>query len=627
MTGARSLRRNHRLAGASAAALLGVAFVCATTIVPAKADKVGVAAAVNPDAFSSLAGAPQSQINIGKSIFYNERINTTGSGLVQVLLVDGSTFTVGPGSNLVIDKFVYDPKKGTGQIAASFSKGVMRFVGGKLSKNDGGVTVDTPAGALAIRGGIAYADFKGPKNFSILFVFGEYLKLGGSTLYQPGYGWFMNNGQFNSRPFNSNDLKTILAALTNGNPNPTPSDTPKPNTLAKLFNTQSLNQLISDANTTQIVDQAQKAAANQQNPPNAGCEPNCPPPPPPRDGGDFNGYAVGLYQNGESRPGVVATLNPADMHLALKPDIDQDAVVAGVQFHRAGFNGLLPWSKTYDLTFTGTGADYVHDGDFWAVGRFDQSKINYTKSFINYNYLTLGRRQIPIPYVDVARFEGSPTTFTGSFSSRDSTNGPPPAGSQILPKELCVKCDFIKWGFWDATVSYEAFQTATTDTFDHGLWVAGQIAPVGEIDTLAALGATATYDGTAIGSVARLAETGWVEYTATGDLHMDWNFGQRYGTLEISKFDTAFVVEGGLSVSGTMIAPGQVSPDKMNQFGGILSGSGLVGAATGSFVKDGQNVAGGVVGNWGAAGSVNAKPYEVIGIFGGRQSSFQVPAP
>ena len=190
----------------------------AAAIGPAEADKVGVAAAVNPDAFSSLAGSPQSQLSIGKSIFFNERINTTGSGLVQVLLVDGSTFTVGPGSDLVIDKFVYDPKKGTGQIAASFSKGVMRFVGGKISKNDGGVTVDTPAGALAIRGGIAYVDFKSPKNFSILFVFGEYLKLQGQTVFQPGYGWFSNNGQLTTRPFDATDLAGIMAALTNGNP-------------------------------------------------------------------------------------------------------------------------------------------------------------------------------------------------------------------------------------------------------------------------------------------------------------------------------------------------------------------------------------------------------------------------
>jgi hypothetical protein len=111
-------------------------------------------AAVNPDAFSSLEGAPKALFNIGKSIFYDERINTSTSGLVQVLLIDGSTFTVGPGSDLVIDKFVYNPKKNSGEMVATFSKGVMRFVGGKLSKNEGGVTVNTPQGALAIRGGM-----------------------------------------------------------------------------------------------------------------------------------------------------------------------------------------------------------------------------------------------------------------------------------------------------------------------------------------------------------------------------------------------------------------------------------------------------------------------------------------
>jgi hypothetical protein len=247
---------------------------------PAEADKVGVAAAVNPDAFSSLAGAPQSQLNIGKSIFYNERINTTGSGLVQVLLVDGSTFTVGPGSDLVIDKFVYDPRKGTGQITASFSKGVMRFVGGKLSKNDGGVTIDTPAGALALRGGIAFVDFKSAKTFSILFVFGEYLKLQGKTIYEPGYGFFSNNGQLQTKPFTAADVKAILAALTNshtggvGNAN----DNPKPNTVATLFSTQNLNQLINDATTESIITQAKTAEQNQQ--PDPGCPPNCPPPDP-----------------------------------------------------------------------------------------------------------------------------------------------------------------------------------------------------------------------------------------------------------------------------------------------------------------------------------------------------------
>ena len=148
------MTRQSRLMGRvlGASALLGLSFALSAAIGPAAANKVGVAAAVNPDAFSSLAGAPKSQLNIGKSIFFNERIATTTSGLVQVLLVDGSTFTVGPDSDLVIDKFVYDANKGTGQIAASFSKGVMRFVGGKISKSDNAVTIKTPAGAMAVRG-------------------------------------------------------------------------------------------------------------------------------------------------------------------------------------------------------------------------------------------------------------------------------------------------------------------------------------------------------------------------------------------------------------------------------------------------------------------------------------------
>ena len=265
-----------------AAALLGLTLGFAWAVVPATAEKVGVAAAVNPDAFSSLAGAPKSQISIGKSIFYNEQINTTGSGLVQVLLVDGSTFTVGPGSDLVIDKFVYDPKKGVGQISASFSKGVMRFVGGKISKNEGGVTVDTPAGALATRGGIAYADFKSAKNFSILFVFGEYLKLGNqSPVYKPGYGYFSNNGQLTTKPFTAADLKNIMASLTNSNTAGAGGMPNQGGNKPQLVETLSLQDLVADATTEQIVTQAQDQPTDTGETPEPAPTPDPPPPPPP----------------------------------------------------------------------------------------------------------------------------------------------------------------------------------------------------------------------------------------------------------------------------------------------------------------------------------------------------------
>ena len=126
------------------------------------ADKVGVAAAVKPEATSQPPGGDASTLRIGKSVVYNERIDTSGSGQVQVLLLDGSTFTVGPGSSLVIDKFVYNPGTGKGALVANFSKGALRFVGGKLSKNDPGVKINTPAGALTVRGGIVTIKLGGP---------------------------------------------------------------------------------------------------------------------------------------------------------------------------------------------------------------------------------------------------------------------------------------------------------------------------------------------------------------------------------------------------------------------------------------------------------------------------------
>ena len=123
-------------------------------------------------------------LKIGKSVVYDERIDTSSSGVVQVLLLDGSTFTVGPGSSLVIDKFVYDPKSGKGSLVASFSKGALRFVGGKLSKEEPGISVKTPAGVLTVRGGMFQGFIAGPNKALIAFIYGKHLSLArGGQLY------------------------------------------------------------------------------------------------------------------------------------------------------------------------------------------------------------------------------------------------------------------------------------------------------------------------------------------------------------------------------------------------------------------------------------------------------------
>ena len=184
---------HRRWAAVGATALLSL-FLNET----AQATTVGTAAAVNTDAFGTPPGAVRQVKLLGDNVLYNERIETSGSGLVQVLLNDGSTFTVGANSDLVIDEFVYDPNAGTGKLVASFGKGVVRFVGGKVSKQKGGVSVKTPVGTIGIRGGMANLNLNGGNPvFSLLF--GDELTFTGSDgtnrrIYSAGYSLQVGTG-------------------------------------------------------------------------------------------------------------------------------------------------------------------------------------------------------------------------------------------------------------------------------------------------------------------------------------------------------------------------------------------------------------------------------------------------
>ncbi len=203
--------------GRAAFAALSVSMLLTSPVLAG--ERVGVAAAVTPKATSKPPGAATRTLKIGKSILYNERITTSESGVVQVLLIDGSTFTVGPRSNLVIDAFVYDPRSGTGKLAATLSKGALRFVGGKLSKTAPGVKVKTPAGALTVRGGIFQGIVNGRNEAVFAFVFGKSLTLdrGGRryALRESGNLFAIgNSGPPIVRATTSADTNLILAAIS-----------------------------------------------------------------------------------------------------------------------------------------------------------------------------------------------------------------------------------------------------------------------------------------------------------------------------------------------------------------------------------------------------------------------------
>jgi hypothetical protein len=137
--------------------ILSLAVLIATgtfLVIPVKAQEVGTAAAVNTLSQGTPPGGGVQVLRIGARVLHNERIQTSASGTVQLLFIDKTTLSVGPSSTLVIDKFVYDPATGTGQMVTTLTRGALRFVGGQLS-HQGAATVNTPVATIGIRGGTA----------------------------------------------------------------------------------------------------------------------------------------------------------------------------------------------------------------------------------------------------------------------------------------------------------------------------------------------------------------------------------------------------------------------------------------------------------------------------------------
>jgi trimeric autotransporter adhesin len=135
--------------------------------------EIGVAASVVPRVSGEPPGRTLRSLQVGIDVLRNERIATGPAGRAQMLFRDGSALTVGPDSEVVLDEYVYDPASGAGRMAASLSKGVLRYVGGQISKREP-VTLKTPSATIGIRGGVFLYD-----NGRVTFLFGEVLTVEG----------------------------------------------------------------------------------------------------------------------------------------------------------------------------------------------------------------------------------------------------------------------------------------------------------------------------------------------------------------------------------------------------------------------------------------------------------------
>jgi hypothetical protein len=161
------------LLGATALALFGAPFAIGEA-----AAKVGVTSATDGDPLGKPPQEAERVLRIGIDVQANELITTNENDRAHLVFLDGSSLTVGPNAQLTIDKFVFDPSTKTGELAINASKGVLRLVGGKISKNNA-ITITTPSSTIGIRGGITILDVKDRQTDST-FVFGKDMTVRGA---------------------------------------------------------------------------------------------------------------------------------------------------------------------------------------------------------------------------------------------------------------------------------------------------------------------------------------------------------------------------------------------------------------------------------------------------------------
>ena len=122
-----------------------VLFATNSTIANAQI-RIGTANSVKPEVSGSTAGT----LSAGSGVHASESIQTGNGGRTDLHFHDNSNLTVGPGSSVRLDKFVYDPNKGASDVAVEASRGAFRFATG--SQNHGSYVIKTPYGSIGLRG-------------------------------------------------------------------------------------------------------------------------------------------------------------------------------------------------------------------------------------------------------------------------------------------------------------------------------------------------------------------------------------------------------------------------------------------------------------------------------------------
>ena len=107
--------------------------------------RIGVAASTKPNA-DGFVGAGSQSLSAGSEVFANETVRTGNLGQADLVFLDQTNLTVGPTSEVLLDKFVYDQPGSKGNVVFQATRGAFRIVTG--TQDHRAYAINTPYGSL-----------------------------------------------------------------------------------------------------------------------------------------------------------------------------------------------------------------------------------------------------------------------------------------------------------------------------------------------------------------------------------------------------------------------------------------------------------------------------------------------
>lgn len=95
----------------------------------------------------------QTPAQVGQILFETDALRTGGDGKIGVTLADDTRLSLGPNSELKLEKFTYAPAESGFGLIVQFVRGAATYVSGRIAKlAPDSVRLQTPAAIIGVRG-------------------------------------------------------------------------------------------------------------------------------------------------------------------------------------------------------------------------------------------------------------------------------------------------------------------------------------------------------------------------------------------------------------------------------------------------------------------------------------------